>query len=149
MTPQIPASRERKDCRAFALIEAMIILAIVGLFAAMAIPAWIKVRHRHDEREFVGPILEKNHFAAYTASVGRLPLATLIIPHVVPHGRTGFTVRPIIVPTHTRVHHPERWEIVMAGKSQDGAWQIIHFDLTEREWNAVEVGQTMKRKALP
>lgn len=134
MTPTLQTKR------GFSLIEAVVILAIIGLLLAMAIPAWNKVRSARHE-SYTGPVLEKKHRDAYTAALYRPPLATIVIPHVVPHGR-GVTVRPIIVPTHTRVHHPERWFIVIAGKSSGGEWKVIEIDLPKADWDKVEIGQT-------
>lgn len=80
-----PSPRTRLPCAAFTLVEIMIVVVIIGLLAAMAIPALQRVQRRSQNSRFVSDLrVFTQAFETYALENGNWP--PNVGPGVVPAG---------------------------------------------------------------
>ena len=77
---------------AFTLVEMMIVVAVVGLLAAIAIPSFVRARETATTGRFAADIrIARDAFIEYSADNGKYPPDTM--PGVVPNGMADYLRR--------------------------------------------------------
>lgn len=90
----------------FTLVEIMVVVAVIGLLAAMALPAWKRVQRRSANTRFVSDLRTLSHaFEVYALRQGAWPATTAA--GELPAGMDGELSAAIWTQTHTL---GGRWE---------------------------------------
>jgi prepilin-type N-terminal cleavage/methylation domain-containing protein len=89
MFPELSGRRVRTG---FTLVELMIVVAVIGLLAAIAIPSYVRARERSLNVRFAADLqVAKAAFIEYSVDNGKYPADTM--PGVVPAGMADYLRR--------------------------------------------------------
>jgi prepilin-type N-terminal cleavage/methylation domain-containing protein len=90
--------------RAFTLMELMVVVAIIGLLAAMGLPSFFKVLQKEGMRKAVSDVEDVFFSAREQAIVGNKPVAVVFVPRTRQFGVEGTSISgnaSTVVNTHS------------------------------------------------
>ncbi len=147
--PPPAARQEILPEAAFTLVEIMIVVVIIGLLAAMAIPAFQRSRERSQAARFVNDFHQYDSaFQRYAMEFGQLP-ATAAAGGVIPAGMSGYLPASYteLSPMGGRYvwSGPSSYVVLVNSNATDTVMQLVDVALDDGDLttgNFIKIGST-------